>query len=73
MSNNCLLPCPFCGGEAKIRSDSTSSYCGGDYHEWTEVVCMGCEALVRMGEIDEATAIAVWNTRTSENREQPCL
>ena len=38
-----LKPCPFCGGEAKMWSE-TECYGHGDYAENTAVVCSKCGA-----------------------------
>lgn len=60
-----LLPCPFCGGEATIRHDSTdAAYWGWD--EWW-VECINTQCLMQpesAGTFDtEEQAIAAWNTR----------
>jgi hypothetical protein len=66
-----LLPCPFCGGEAKI--------CGEDYGNGTGayyVSCINDMCWCALGEMwdrdampdhmfgDEETAATYWNTRT---------
>ena len=55
-----LLPCPFCGGEARLEHNMTMA----DY--W--VRCAFCGAMPNGADTDqtEAEAIAVWNTRTVE-------
>lgn len=57
-----LLPCPFCGGEARYyhRPDTT----GWSNTEW--VSCVGdCGASTCMHETKEE-AIAAWNTRNDD-------
>jgi len=55
-----LKPCPFCGGEASIRIDTSHS-----------TACLiGCATMGCFGheqwEETEAEAIAAWNRRTPE-------
>lgn len=55
-----LLPCPFCGGEARSYYNSSCDCCGfisGVVH------CRSCPAEVNHFNT-EAEAIAAWNTRT---------
>lgn len=52
-----LLPCPFCGGEAGIRTTS-------DFTEFW-YVCRGCDAESGTGETD-LMAAKKWNTRTTD-------
>ena len=56
-----LLPCPFCGGEAEIR---TQAFGGVVFFAW----CDSCET---RGDYycTEAEAIAAWNTRHVETCE----
>lgn len=56
-----LLPCPFCGGAAKL-TDHEDCDVGG---RW--VVCTPCGAARWGDQPDEA--IAAWNTRTNTNTE----
>jgi len=49
-----LLPCPFCGGEAKIHDIE-------EQHYWCE--CKKC-GVATNGERAKDNAIASWNTRT---------
>lgn len=61
MSEIKLLPCPFCGGEAK------TGYAINDYNRWG-VICTNCEACVEVAEWKgvadtEENAIRAWNTR----------
>ncbi len=55
-----LLPCPFCGGEAK------TGYAICDYNRWG-VYCVDCGAVVEVDDGLEAdteeNAIKRWNTR----------
>lgn len=53
-----LKPCPFCGGEAEIRS---YQYIFGKQF-W--VFCRGC-GLTTPEQLDEKTAIKLWNRRVS--------
>ena len=49
-----LLPCPFCGGEAKIITTSPSHY--------TSVVCRECLAKTAIF-MNQSRARAAWNRR----------
>lgn len=51
MSEN-LLPCPFCGGKAKVRNASLGAY----------VLCTKCLCSTA-GETNPAKAITAWNKR----------
>lgn len=53
-----LLPCPFCGGEARPVKQIEGRYAIARY----SVSCNGC-GLVAFYEATEAEAIAAWNTR----------
>lgn len=61
MSDERLLPCPFCGGEAKVA------------HEYTEewkleyVMCFRCGCSTPSA-ISEDTVIQMWNTRKPMER-----
>ena len=50
-----LLPCPFCGGEAKIITSSPSNY--------TSVVCRQCLAKTAIF-MDQRRARSAWNRRS---------
>jgi hypothetical protein len=59
-----LLPCPFCGGEAKLTSDY-----GQDSGTYAEVTCTRCKATVSGAYTPgsgtpKEKAVAVWNERT---------
>jgi Lar family restriction alleviation protein len=66
MNNHELKPCPFCGGEAKIR---TSVSCYKSY-AWGE--CVKCKASTKsIYDIDNDgsfvfKAIEAWNRRATE-------
>lgn len=57
-----LLPCPFCGGEAKLYSVGTGSPHYGHYHQ---VVCQGCLTASGAYWSGEQSAIDAWNTRAA--------
>lgn len=62
-----LMPCPFCGGNARKVKHSAGSPGTTGYDRWHGVACAGCNACV--GARDRrfrtsADAIAAWNTRT---------
>ena len=64
-----LLPCPFCGGNARKVKHSEGSPGTTGYDRWHGVACAGCNACV--GARDRrfrtsAAAIAAWNTRTPQ-------
>lgn len=57
-----LLPCPFCGGEAKPERQH------GDIGSTWAVICVGnkkcpCYCHRPYADVDKATAIQMWNTR----------
>lgn len=54
MTDKKLKPCPFCGGEAKVRNFIS----GRDVH------CKNCYASVKILDSKEE-AIKAWNTRTN--------
>ena len=49
-----LLPCPFCGGEAK-RND--------DLQNWGDIFCADCGCHMSEGSMDKA--IKAWNQRVT--------
>jgi len=53
-----LKPCPFCGGEAAVEPDEIDK-------EMCVVRCRGCDGKWGFS-FDEASAIAAWNRRASE-------
>ena len=64
-----LMPCPFCGGNARKVKHSAGSPGTTGYDRWHGVACAGCNACV--GARDRrfrtsAAAIAAWNTRTPQ-------
>ena len=64
-----LMPCPFCGGNARKVKHSAGSPGTIGYDRWHGVACAGCNACV--GARDRrfrtsAAAIAAWNTRTPQ-------
>ena len=61
MSEIKLLPCPFCGGEAKVINESE---CGFEYYG---VMCFKCGTGTRLTGI-EPVAIDLWNTRKPMER-----
>ena len=61
MDKNELLPCPFCGGEAKQYTDRCVSAESGERFIGSFVVCSDCPALV--GGKTEEEAVAAWNRR----------
>ena len=67
-----LLPCPFCGGEARIFELTWTDGLGVPHdfkHPYYRVVCQGgCRTL--KGDYDtEAKAIAAWNSRAERTCE----
>ena len=68
MSEDRLLPCPFCGGEAMLEFTKERKGYGA-------VVACGCSANIYTVTLDteaeaEAEAIAAWNARHTERMEQ---
>lgn len=64
-----LMPCAFCGGNARKVKHSAGSPGTIGYDRWHGVACAGCNACV--GARDRrfrtsAAAIAAWNTRTPQ-------
>ena len=61
-----LLPCPFCGGEARISKQMGESLWSHHIVLWTQVQCDGCEAQVGPTcEGFEVEAIDIWNRRAA--------
>lgn len=58
MSNEKLLPCPFCSGEAEIKEENP----------WHYVRCSTCHCAPYLS-IKEDDAITKWNTRHEPKRE----
>lgn len=56
-----LLPCPFCGGEAAIRSTPDRTGWWG--------VCCACDSMAGTAEDTETEAIAAWNRRVNTSPE----
>lgn len=68
MMTDKLLPCPFCGGEARVFELTWTDGLGVPHdfkHPYYRIVCQnGCHTL--KGDYDtEAEAIAAWNTRAA--------
>lgn len=61
MAGTKLLPCPFCGGKAKIARDVTCGY------ETFWAHCLECHSQANYGHT-EAEAIEAWNTRADDYR-----
>ena len=55
--SNELKPCPFCGGEAKLRRYGDSAYC--------YIECSQCEIGAYFYDT-KAEAIAAWNRRVCD-------
>jgi Lar family restriction alleviation protein len=58
-----LLPCPFCGGEARLYRKPWSGH--GEGGEYSVVACKSCPADVQAQDYtpDDARAIELWNAR----------
>jgi Lar family restriction alleviation protein len=72
--SNTLLPCPFCGGEAKITARDVEPQGDPWYGKniQTFVICTNCGACLfddyfHDGFTDERKAIAAWNRRTGKD------
>lgn len=62
-----LLPCPFCGGEAKLRRHESYEIDSCQNDAFSKVICNGCEAeMFFFGEENIANKLCAeaWNTRT---------
>ena len=62
-----LKPCPFCGGEAKVKAYSNG------YNIWYRVRCVDCgveQDGIRNGYYGEEEAIEAWNRRTETHEER---
>ena len=69
MQNDKLLPCPFCGGEAKVEehkfwNEETKRFEVGTYG----VMCRVCNCRTDRFYAFEEGAIAIWNTRKPMER-----
>lgn len=59
-----LLPCPFCGGAARLWHDDSSDY----ERHWTyQVECVKCEASTQSSKA-RGYAIEFWNARLRGTR-----
>lgn len=68
-----LLPCPFCGGEAKLHQD-VSYHTGKPLADEWFVICPPCDLIRDQAwAVPKDEAIAAWNTRAQEtlSPEQP--
>ncbi len=67
-----LLPCPFCGGEARIEPWIDAK---GDMDAGNMISCSNetCAIAPCLAEDDRATAIAAWNTRLSAKPADPAM
>ena len=61
--SNGLLPCPFCGGEATLRT-------GGLENEYFHVRCSNLCVEQQQGITDKQKAINTWNTRPTKDVEK---
>ena len=69
MSDYKLLPCPFCGGEAKVLKHTFMDDDGfEDIWGWS-IECMDCHVATR-GYNGEGQAIDAWNTRAQLSRQK---
>lgn len=55
-----LLPCPFCGGQARVESIGPS---GGDYEATYYVQCSACQVTTDQADAPQHV-IDAWNRRT---------
>ena len=62
-----LLPCPFCGGPARLIHDTESDYRA--FHSY-QVECDQCDA-DSAGSADRDKAIAAWNRRATLSEPTP--
>lgn len=60
-----LLPCPFCGGEARHFVDHTTEQCD-------EILCQSCCAVLSDFHLDgpQGACVAAWNTRDTRQRDE---
>lgn len=65
MPNN-MKPCPFCGGEGKIKEAVVPTSGGGYVRGW--VGCPGCGVYIQWNH-DPAGAVKKWNRRYEPNGE----
>lgn len=68
-----LLPCPFCGGDARLGTWTGESLWSHDIVTWAEVKCPDCDAQrgteCDEGEGDAVTlAVRAWNTRVKPKK-----
>ena len=56
-----LLPCPFCGGKAKLHIEKFINYIQGYF-----VYCKQCNIATPMDD-DKQIVIELWNRRANEN------
>lgn len=61
-----LKPCPFCGGEGKIKEAVVPTSRGGHVRGW--VGCPDCGAYIQWT-YEPKKAIEKWNTRPAEKEE----
>ena len=78
--NNTLLPCPFCGGEAKITARDVEPQGDPWYGKniQTFVICTNCGACLfddyfHEGFADNHEAIAAWNRRADAVQVVRCV
>jgi hypothetical protein len=67
MSETTLLPCPFCGGGARVKCYYDSSFAPA-YEAWCNNESCG---VFNGHQASEADAIAAWNTRAVAQPETP--
>lgn len=72
MSEIKLKPCPFCGGEAKLKDSLEYFACDNSWERWFFVTCRNCYAESRkciecepLG-YAEKCVIEAWNRRDGE-------
>lgn len=67
---NLLLPCPFCGGEAKVQINHSAAQGASD--KTACVVCEKCgcrtKEVIEWGNDFIDIASSLWNTRTTEQK-----
>lgn len=72
--NERLRPCPFCGGEAAVKTDRRwPDGCGDSPVEAHEAVCQNMDCIIYGADsvyyLTEAEAIAAWNMRAADKPE----